>query len=268
LKESILNIVCEIKFVIIPSISSGFCFNLCADLKYIKMKDLILNNGIIDYKFLKHADLVFDVGLNLGEKAASFLDLGCRVVGFEPQRNIYLQAVNRFKNNGNFIGENVALDDSKGVSTIRIASFHTISSMNLEYIRNVKKLRFSTYSWDSEEVVNTDTLDNMISKYGVPKYIKIDVEGHELNVLRGLTSRIEYISIEFITEMLGPVKECLDYVDRLNEKKSSFNYIYGNNDNFYFEHWIGKDEIIAYLDSVNDRQNEFGDIFIRNKEKG
>jgi FkbM family methyltransferase len=230
------------------------------------MKDLIVNDGKMDYTFLQEADLVFDVGLNLGDKAAVYLELGCRVVGFEPQREIYVQAVDRFRNNGDFIGENISLDSKKGVSTIRIASFHTISSMNLEYIRRVQELRFSKYSWDREEPVNTDTLDNMIVKYGVPKYIKIDVEGYELNVLRGLTKKIEYISIEFITEMLGPVKECLDYINRLNGERSSFNYIYGNNDHFYFGRWIGKDEIIAYLDSVNDRETEFGDIFIRNKE--
>jgi hypothetical protein len=44
--------------------------------------------------------------------------------------------------------------------------------------------------------VETITLEQMISTYGRPFYIKIDVEGYELNVLKGLQTAVPYLSFE------------------------------------------------------------------------
>lgn len=227
------------------------------------MKDLLLHNGIVNYQFIGESDVIFDVGLNVGDKTACFLNLGCRVVGFEPQKDIYLQARKRFEGRHGFMAENIALDDKKGVAVMYIAGYHTLSSMNPEFISQVKEERFSGYSWDKKEIVNTDTLDNMILRYGIPKYIKIDVEGYELSVLKGLTRKINYISIEFIPEMIVSVKECIDYVDTLNQNSTRFNYLYRENDHFYFDEWVSKSQIMDYLNSVDDRKYEFGDIFLR-----
>ena len=41
------------------------------------------------------------------------------------------------------------------------------------------------------------TLDAAIEHYGVPAYCKIDVEGWEFEVLRGLSQAVDLISLEF-----------------------------------------------------------------------
>jgi hypothetical protein len=45
--------------------------------------------------------------------------------------------------------------------------------------------------------VNVATLDSLIDEFGVPDYAKIDVEGFDLEVLRGLSRPIPLLSFEY-----------------------------------------------------------------------
>ncbi len=213
---------------------------------------------------IKKGGLVFDVGSNIGDKSDIFLNLGSRVVGFEPQHECFTHTINRFSNNDRFIVENLALDKKVGKETMYIASYHTISSMSEEFIKESKKERFAGYNWDNKREINTDTLDNMISKYGLPDFIKIDVEGYELNVLEGLTNKINFISIEFNPELCDNTISCIEYIDSLNEGSTLFNYGYRNDDDFKYNDWISKSEIIEYISSIDDFKFEFGDVYCKN----
>lgn len=215
---------------------------------------------------IKVGDLVFDVGSNMGDKSEIFLSLGARVVGFEPQYNCFKQTVNRFMNNINFTSENLALDKKIGVETMYIANYHTISTMSKEFIDETKKERFTNYRWDETVKVNIEKLDNMIVKYGLPEFIKIDVEGYELNVLEGLTNPVKYISIEYTPELRKNAIECVEYIDKLNDNQTLFNYGYCNMSEFKYDEWISKDEIIKYLESIYDFKSEWGDVYCKNTQ--
>jgi hypothetical protein len=103
----------------------------------------------------------------------------------------------------------------------------------------------------------------LIEKYGKPKFIKIVVEGYELNVLKGLTQPIEFISIEFNPELCKETVKCIEYLEELNNE-CLYNYGYRNNEHFKFENWISKQEIVSYLQSINDFKFEFGDVYCKN----
>jgi FkbM family methyltransferase len=207
------------------------------------------------FDFLQKDDLVFDVGANKGQKANVFLEYTDKVVCFEPQPHClpYLEMLD-------VPVEVIALDEKKGTATLYEADADTISSMSREFIANGLKERFKDNKWYDKPIeVETDTLDNMIEKYGVPKFIKIDVEGYELNVLKGLTKDVEYISIEFTPELLEQTIACLDYL------KYNAKYNYGSQENteFTFDEWITKEEMIKFLSSIHDHKIEFGDIYIK-----
>ena len=77
-------------------------------------------------------------------------------------------------------------------------------------------------------------LDSMINKYGIPKFIKIDVEDYEYKVLCGLNQPIEFISFEYtVPERVDEVIKCIDRINFLaSGKKVLFNYSIGENLNW------------------------------------
>lgn len=211
---------------------------------------------------VKNDDLVFDVGSNLGNKSQSLLNLGARVVAFEPQQNCYLHSLNRFKNNKNWTVENIALDHKKGKGILHIANAHTISSMSKQFIDETKKQRFQEYNWGNSIEIDTDTLDNMINKYGLPSFIKIDAEGYELNILQGLTKSINFISAEFTPELFDNSIKCMDYMHKINNNVL-YNYGSGESQNFTFKKWETKETIINYLSTLRNDKVEFGDVYCK-----
>ena len=72
-----------------------------------------------------------------------------------------------------------------------------MSSCNPNWLRT---LRYKNAGIIKTINVPCFTLNYLIEKYGTPKHIKIDVEGHEYEVLCGLSKRICPIQFEFIGE--------------------------------------------------------------------
>lgn len=229
-------------------------------------KDLQRYNGVMQYGFDLKDSLVFDVGLNLGSKSATLLAMGAKVVGFEPQEDCFYGALNRLsvqKSIGIFDCKNIALSNHVGRATLYKSQQHVLSSMSTEFIRESEKQRFKGNQWNQKIEVVTSTLDDEIIEFGQPKYIKIDVEGYELQVLEGLTSPVEYISIEFTPELFSNSKKCLEYLHTLNSGDCEYNYVYRENDHYLFDTWQTFDQILNYLSNVNDFVYEFGDIYIK-----
>jgi FkbM family methyltransferase len=214
-------------------------------------------------EIIKKGDLVFDVGCNIGGKSEKYLDLGASVIGFEPQPHCINKILHKFKGNINFKLEPVALDSKKGTGFIYESNADTISSMSLDFINTTKDGRFKGHVWDNKLDINIDTLDNMINKYGIPSFIKIDVEGYEYQVLTGLTQSVNMVSIEFTPELCNKSIECIEYVDKLNCGESLFNYGSRENDVFTFKEWVSKSHMIDFLKSITDFEIEFGDIYIK-----
>ena len=122
--------------------------------------------------------------------------------------------------------------------------------------------RFSSYNWDKSINVKVDTLDNMLTKFGVPKFIKIDFEGYELEVLVGLSHPIKYLSLEFTSEDIENFKKCLLRINAIG------NYIFqfseGETLSFTFNQWMEGDALLESLESKIEKQPLlWGDIYCR-----
>ena len=209
-------------------------------------------------------DLVFDVGANVGQRAAIFSELARTVVAFEPQAECVRHLRSRFRFKRNVKIEPVALSEERGEAVIYESSAHTVSSMSPKFIESVGKKVFQDETWDEKVVVHTKTLDQMIELYGLPRFIKIDVEGFELNVLNGLSRPVPMLSFEFIPLALDEVEKCLS---RLNEISADFLYDYclGEKLDFVLREHVDYETFSRDVLPELERAPSFGDIYAINK---
>jgi hypothetical protein len=96
--------------------------------------------------------------------------------------------------------------------------------------------------------VQITTLDGLISKFGMPDYVKIDVEGFELEVIRGLSKRIALLSFECnLPEFLS---ESIEIVRTLESKFGGvrFNFVITEPPTrFESKSWIDANNLIVSL---------------------
>ena len=214
-------------------------------------------------QFIKKNDLVFDVGCNVGSRTKLFLNLGGKVVGFEPQEDLCNHLHGHLKRNRRFSLERTALGSKTGSAEINISDAHVLSSMSKRWIEATQKSgRFDQYSWNKTEKVSVSTLDEKIKTYGTPQFIKIDVEGYEFEVLKGLTRPINFISIEFTAEDIKNSQNCIELISNLGEYL--FNYSIGESLYFEKKSWKTRDQIECLLrKQCQDDSRCWGDIYAK-----
>ena len=209
-------------------------------------------------KLLNTGDLLFDVGAHIGDKSQQFLNKKLRVIMIEPLPKCVEELKSKFKDYKNIEILQKALGKKKGNTSLMINSkVPTLSTMSDHW----KKGRFSNQIWDTKILVEMTTLDELIKTYGLPSYIKIDVEGYELDVLMGLTQKAGIISFEFTSEFLDHSINCLNYLQKIGYEE--FNFSLGERRKF-FSSWRNQNSLVEIL--KNEIKNDkllWGDIYCR-----
>lgn len=209
---------------------------------------------------IKAGDLCFDVGANIGLKTDAFLALGAKVIAIEPQPDCCRYLQKKYKGNPDVVVIPQALDEQKGSKPLYLCEANAISTMSQEWIASTQQSgRYKDYQWDKLMSIPTTTLDYLIGQYGRPCFCKIDVEGYELNVLKGLTQPLPGISLEITPESFAMIKECLLYLNGLG--RPQFNHSANSLDPI-LSAWIPFNEFMQYLNS-KDKRNISGDIYIK-----
>lgn len=206
--------------------------------------------------FLRKGDLVFDVGANVGNKTRVFLGLGARVVAFEPQADCVTELTARIGSRGDFTIEQCALGAKSGEATLHVQASSGSSSL-LE-------------SWGNRTIdhvkVPVRTMDEMIRKYGIPQYVKIDVEGYELEVLEGLSRCIPLLSFEYHRDNeadVAKVHTCLRRLERFGPL--AINLTPAERCIFHYRGWV---DLPTFLNDfphsfADDFAYRYGDVFVR-----
>jgi len=215
-------------------------------------------------KFIKPGDLVFDVGANMGTLTKIFLALQAKVVAFEPQQicSDHLESI--FQQERNFTLVKKALGAKEGEGLMLISNAHMLSTLSRHWTQCTKESRrFGSNEWGERQVVPITTLDNALCQFGVPTFIKIDVEGYEYEVLSGLSRPIDCLSIEFAAESFQNTFQCIDYMKQLSN--GLFQFSKGESMKFDLPCWLSAEEIKHFLaDLVDQEALAWGDVYIRN----
>jgi len=206
-------------------------------------------------------DLVFDVGANLGNRTEIFLRLGAKVIAVEPNSMLTKKLKKKYQNK--IIVENIGLGNENGVEFLNIASMSTISSFSESYIESVKTNRFSEFTWGNKMLCQIKTLDTLIAEYGVPQFIKIDVEGFEAEVLKGLSNKINYISLEYnVPDCIDILNDCVNEIERI-DSQAMFNYSVADTAALNLQTWINSLDFKRMISTKEFTDSSWGDIYVK-----
>jgi len=139
---------------------------------------------------------------------------------------------------------------------------NTLSTLSKEFIDKTRGYRFKNAKWDKSIQISITTLDNLIKSFGVPKFCKIDVEGSEFSVLLGLSTPVEYLSIEFVPEIKENSIKSIDLLCKLS-KDYVFNYSKEETLEFELKDWMNKEDFINYINTIKLSPVTFGDIYAK-----
>ena len=170
-------------------------------------------------------NLIFDIGFNVGEFTQTCFNKypNCSVIAVEANPNLVNSASPHFFTNYNLSLLNNLVSDVEGESLDFYISHKAtgVSTASTEFMENSrftkgsKHLGENSIEWAAPIKVESITIDSMIERYGVPDLLKIDVEGYELNVLKGLTQKINDICFEWHEEESENLYKILEHLQSL-----------------------------------------------------
>lgn len=146
-----------------------------------------------------NTDLIFDVGLHKGEDSEFYLRKGFKVVAIEAVPSLCDGARERLRHyldTGQLTILNLAIAEKSGPIKFFVnESISVWGTISAEWAKRNERLGAKSF----EITVEGIPFHHILKRFGVPYYLKIDIEGADLlclQALRNFTSRPKYVSIE------------------------------------------------------------------------
>jgi len=212
----------------------------------------------------RKGDIIFDIGANEGNKTDIFIRLGAKVVAVDPDeanqevlRQRFLK--HRFAPKTVSI-EGKAVSDGIAVKTMWIdapgSAKNTLSPRWVETLRNDETRFGQPFHFTHQRQVETTTLEKLVAAHGTPFFIKIDVEGHEPSVLRGLNRAVPYLSFEVnLPEFKVEGLQCIDVLNEITTN-GEFNYTVDCLRGLMLEQWMPQREFALVFEQCKEASIE------------
>lgn len=163
-------------------------------------------------------DLIFDVGMYLGEDTEFYLKKGFRVVGVEADPTNCAAVARRLSD-----------DVARRRLIIVNAAVHTQPG-RIPFYRNLDIAVWATAELDRVDLsislgtrveridVDAVQMESVLATYGIPYYLKVDIEGSDMlcvEALRHFQDRPKYLSIESSKKTLANVRTEIELMTAL-----------------------------------------------------
>ena len=155
--------------------------------------------------------LMFDIGANRGDATVAGVKLGYKVIALEPAPRVFAELVSNFIYNQNVVPLRLAVGSDVGG---RLEFYECVedglSTLEKSWLTDPG---MPYYGKEYRTIsVNTCTIDWLVEKYGRPDLMKIDVEGAEWGVLRGMSENYGKLALEWTQETMSDHNEQLQYL--------------------------------------------------------
>ena len=164
-------------------------------------------------KKLKKNSNAIDIGANLGYFSILFSSIikQGKVYSFEPEKKNFKKLIDNIKLNNckNILPYNIGLGNSKSQQKLYLTN---------EINEGGHHILNSNSSNRQYQTINTEKLDNIIKDKKKFEIVKIDVEGYELEVLKGMTNVLKKTHFVIIEENNNFEKIDL-FLNKFNFKK-------------------------------------------------
>ncbi|NGX17110.1 FkbM family methyltransferase [Wenzhouxiangella sp. XN24] len=218
--------------------------------------------------FVPDGGLVFDIGAHLGDRTRAFRRLGARVVALEPQPAL-MRWLERFHGgDAGVVLVDRAAGAEPGRARLAISEMHpAVASLSTRWRAEVSDSHagFAAVRWPHSIEVTVTTLDELVDRHGLPDFCKIDVEGHESEVLEGLSQPLPALSVEFVAGALHRARACIDRLSALGDYR--YNAVAGEQREYLWSEWAEPETVRSWLAAGADGLRS-GDLYAVHRPRG
>lgn len=209
--------------------------------------------------------IVYDIG-TADDGVESFLRSGAKkVIGIEPGKKFYKRIYRKYRNNEKVKLLNIAVGEEDTKKEMIVCNSGYFSTFSEDQVRIVKENEASkNLEFYKKEEVKMLKLDTIIEENGIPYFCKIDVEGYELQVLKGLSKKIPIISFEYNTSLIKNAEKCILLLEELGEYE--YNFTERLRVDMKLDEWVGPLEMVKALNTLNYDEMAYGDVYARLKD--